>query len=176
MNIAWNDWKWSYWLVNPTLTCYRGSFLGDGEKVYWIIIPAIFGRVNYPLSYCLKELSATNFSLCRKGLHNSFLCCLCSNGLYMPHGRNEAGFKTRQLSQHPVIAASWEYLLLKCGLNSYLVISTISKSDLPLHMATCQCQLFDGIWAPGRVLGSLTALLLGQWPTGYMKPSHQLCQ
>lgn len=105
-----------------------------------------------------------------------FLHCLCSNGLYMPHGRNEAGFKTRQLSQHSVIAASWECLLLKCCISTYFVISMISKGDLLLHVATSHCQLFDGIWAPGRVLGSLTALLLGKCPIGYMKSSHQWCQ
>lgn len=60
----------------------------------------------------------------------------------MFHNRNKTGFKTRQLSQHPSIAASGECLVLKHCLSIYFVISMMSKGDL-LVLTTSHLQLID---------------------------------
>lgn len=61
----------------------------------------------------------------------------------MFHNRNKTGFKTRQLSQHPSIAASGECLVLKHCLSIYFVISMMSKGDLLVLVTTSHLQLID---------------------------------
>lgn len=60
----------------------------------------------------------------------------------MFHNSNKTGFKTRQLSQHPSIAASGECLVLKHCLSIYFV-SMMSKGDLLVLVTTSHLQLID---------------------------------